>query len=67
VPSRHSVVPEAIRQVVAQVIGNDAAVAFAENHSIREVMVARGHIDSGKLTERQLDDALDVLAMTHPQ
>jgi hypothetical protein len=42
VPSRHSVVPEAIRQVVAQVIGNDAAVAFAENHSIREVVVARG-------------------------
>ncbi|MDR7280347.1 fumarate hydratase class II [Catenuloplanes atrovinosus] len=140
------VVPEAVRQVVAQVIGNDAAVAFAgtqgdfelnvmlpvmgrnllesiklvanvsrlladrcvagleadtditrgyaegspsivtplnrylgydeaasiaktalkENKTIREVVVERGHVASGKLTEEQLDTALDVLRMTRP-
>ncbi|GGM39841.1 class II fumarate hydratase [Dactylosporangium sucinum] len=140
------VIPEAVRQVVAQVIGNDAAVAFAgtqgdfelnvmlpviarnllesirllsnvarlfadrcvagltanvevlrayaegspsivtplnkylgyeeaasiakqalaENRTIREVVLDRGHVDSGKLTLEQLDAALDVLAMTSP-
>jgi fumarate hydratase class II len=140
------VVPEAVRQVVAQVIGNDAAVAFAgsqgdfelnvmlpvmarnllesvrllaaagrlladrcvdglvadvevcrayaegspsivtplnrylgydeaasiakealaSGQSIRAVVLARGHVEAGRLTERQLDDALDVLRMTRP-
>ncbi|WP_313899989.1 class II fumarate hydratase [Dactylosporangium roseum] len=140
------VVPEAVRQVVAQVIGNDAAVAFAgtqgdfelnvmlpviarnllesirlmanvsrllaercvagltanvsvlrayaegspsivtplnkylgyeeaasiakqalkENRTIRDVVLERGHVTAGKLTEAQLDAALDVLAMTRP-
>jgi fumarate hydratase class II len=140
------VIPEAVRQVVAQVIGNDAAVAFAgtqgdfelnvmlpviarnllesirlltnvsrlfaerciegltanrevlqgyaagspsivtplnkylgyeeaaavakqalaQNRTIREVVVERGHVDRGTLTERQLDDALDLLAMATP-
>nr|WP_239153764.1 class II fumarate hydratase [Virgisporangium aliadipatigenens] len=140
------VIPEAVRQVVAQVIGNDAAVAFAgsqgdfelnvmipvmasnllgsirllsavgrlladrcikdlsanvdqlreyaesspsivtplnrylgydeaaaiakqslaEGKTIRQVVLERGHVASGKLTEAQLDDALDVLKMTYP-
>jgi len=140
------VIPEAVRQVVAQVIGNDAAVAFAgtqgdfelnvmlpviarnllesirlltnvsrlfaercvagltanrevlqgyaagspsivtplnkylgyeeaaaiakqalaQNRAIREIVVERGHLERGALTEQQLDDALDLLAMTHP-
>jgi fumarate hydratase, class II len=140
------VVPEAVRQVVAQVIGNDAAVAFAGSQgdfelnvmlpvmarnllesirllaaagrmladrcvsglaaneavcrsyaegspsivtplnrylgydeaasiakealaggeSIRSVVVARGHVKAGRLTEEQLDEALDVLRMTRP-
>jgi fumarate hydratase class II len=140
------VIPEAVRQVVAQVIGNDAAVAFAgtqgdfelnvmlpvmarnllesirllaaasrmladrcvdgleadvdvcrsyaegspaivtplnrylgydeaakiakealaTGRSIRDVVLARGHVDSGKLTLQQLDEALDVLRMTRP-
>jgi fumarate hydratase class II len=138
------VVPEAVRQVVAQVIGNDAAVAFAASQgdfelnvmlpvmarnllesirllagagrlladrcvaglaanvevcrayaegspsivtplnrflgydeaasiakealasgeSIRAVVLARGHVKAGRLTEAQLDEALDVLRMT---
>jgi fumarate hydratase, class II len=140
------VVPESVRQVVAQVIGNDAAVAFAgtqgdfelnvmlpvmarnilesirllaaaarmladrcidglepnldtmrayaegspsivtplnrylgydeaaaiakqalsENKSIRDVVIERGHVSGGRLSEKQLDEALDVLRMTHP-
>jgi fumarate hydratase, class II len=140
------VVPESVRQVVAQVIGNDAAVAFAgtqgdfelnvmlpvmarnilesirllaaaarmladrcidglepnldtmrayaegspaivtplnrylgydeaaaiakqalrENKSIRDVVIERGHVSSGRLSEEQLDEALDVLRMTRP-
>ena len=29
-------------------------------------LVERGYVDQGKLTEQQLDEALDVLSMTHP-
>jgi fumarate hydratase class II len=140
------VIPEAVRQVTAQVIGNDATVAFAgtlgdfelnvmlpviavnllesvrllsnvsrlladrcvagitantdrcrelaesspsivtplnrhlgyeegaaiakqslkERKTIRQVVIERGHVASGKLTEQQLDEILDVLSMTHP-
>jgi fumarate hydratase class II len=110
------VVPESVRQVVAQVIGNDAAVAFAgtqgdfelngleadedvtrayaegspsivtplnrylgydeaaaiakqalkEDKTIRAVVIERGHVADGTLTEEQLDSALDVLRMTRP-
>jgi fumarate hydratase class II len=37
-----------------------------ERRSIRDVVIARGHIDAGDLTEAQLDAALDVLSMTRP-
>jgi fumarate hydratase class II len=140
------VIPEAIRQVVAQVIGNDAAVAFAgsqgdfelnvmlpviarnllesirllanvarlfeqrcvadlkanpevleayaagspsivtplnrylgyeeaaavakqalaSGRTIREVVLQRGHVERGTLTEQQLDEALDLLRMASP-
>jgi fumarate hydratase class II len=43
-----------------------AKQALAENKSIRDVVVERGHLASGKLTEEQLDQALDVLRMTRP-
>ncbi|MFY1704688.1 class II fumarate hydratase [Micromonospora sp. WMMA1923] len=43
-----------------------AKEALAKELSIREVVLARGHVDNGKLTEEQLDEALDVLRMTHP-
>jgi fumarate hydratase class II len=50
-------------------IGYEAAAAVAHEaldtgQTIREVVLARGHVDRGELTERQLDEALDVLAMT---
>ncbi|MEU4551539.1 class II fumarate hydratase [Micromonospora violae] len=43
-----------------------AKEALAKQISIREVVMSRGHVDSGKLTEVQLDETLDLLRMTHP-
>jgi fumarate hydratase class II len=40
-----------------------AKQALAEDKTIREVVLARGHVRDGRLTEEQLDQALDVLAM----
>ena len=52
-------------------LGYDEAAAIAKqalssNRTIREVVIERGHLTSGKLTEQQLDEALDVLRMTRP-
>jgi Fumarase len=38
--------------------------ALAERKTLREVVLERGHVDAGRLTEAELDAALDVLAMT---
>ncbi|GAB2582898.1 fumarate hydratase class II [Paractinoplanes abujensis] len=43
-----------------------AKAALADNRTIREVVIERGHLENGKLTEQQLDEALDVLRMTRP-
>jgi fumarate hydratase, class II len=43
-----------------------AKQALAEGRTIRQVVIDRGHLASGALTEEQLDAALDVLAMTRP-
>jgi fumarate hydratase class II len=43
-----------------------AKQALAEGKTIRQVVVERGHVRDGRLTEAQLDEALDVLRMTHP-
>jgi fumarate hydratase class II len=43
-----------------------AKQALASGRTIREVVVERGHVASGKLTEQQLDEALDVLGMARP-
>jgi fumarate hydratase class II len=52
-------------------LGYDEAAAIAKQalatrRPIREVVVERGHVESGKITEEQLDEALDVLRMTRP-
>jgi fumarate hydratase, class II len=52
-------------------LGYEAAAAVAHEalatgKTIREVVISRGHVDRGDLTEQQLDAALDVLAMTRP-
>ncbi|SFM96521.1 fumarase, class II [Pseudonocardia ammonioxydans] len=41
-----------------------AKQSLAERRTIREVVLERGHVAAGTLTEEQLDRALDVLAMT---
>ncbi len=52
-------------------IGYEAAAkvakqALAEGKSIRHVVLEHGYIEQGKLTEEELDRALDVLSMTRP-
>ncbi len=43
-----------------------AKTALKENKTVREVVVERGFVSGGSLTEEQLDAALDVLSMTRP-
>jgi len=43
-----------------------AKQSLAERKTIRQVVVERGHVASGKVTEAQLDEALDVLRMADP-
>ena len=44
-----------------------AKQALKDDKTIREVVHrVAGYVDDGKLTEEQLDAALDVLSMTHP-
>jgi fumarate hydratase, class II len=43
-----------------------AKQALAERKTIREVVIERGHVANGTLTEEQLDTLLDVLSMTRP-
>jgi len=49
---------------------NEAAAvvkqSLKEEKTIREVVLERGYIGAGKLTEAQLDEALDLLSMTRP-
>ena len=52
-------------------IGYEAAAAVAKQslatrRTIRDVVIERGHVERGELTEQQLDEALDVLGMTRP-
>jgi fumarate hydratase class II len=43
-----------------------AKQSLAERKTIRQVVLERGYVAQGKITEEQLDAALDVLAMTRP-
>ncbi|MDN5853206.1 MAG: class II fumarate hydratase [Actinomycetia bacterium] len=54
-----------------KLIGYEAAAkiakkSVAERKTIREVVLELGYVDRGELTEAQLDEALDLLSMTHP-
>ena len=56
------------RHAAEQYLGYEEAAAVAkqalkERRTIREVVIERGHVRDGHLTEEQLDAALDVLAM----
>ncbi|MGW1884026.1 class II fumarate hydratase [Streptomyces sp. NPDC001970] len=43
-----------------------AKKSLAERKTIREVVLESGYVERGDLTLEQLDEALDVLRMTHP-
>ncbi|GHH77321.1 fumarate hydratase class II [Streptomyces sulfonofaciens] len=43
-----------------------AKKALAERKTIREAVLEAGYVERGDLTRQQLDEALDVLRMTHP-
>jgi len=48
---------------------NAAAVAkksVKERKTIREVVLEEGYVERGEITEADLDEALDVMSMTHP-
>jgi fumarate hydratase class II len=52
-------------------LGYDEAASIAkqalrEGKTIRQVVIERGHVASGKISEQDLVTALDVLRMTHP-
>jgi fumarate hydratase class II len=44
-----------------------AKQALAERKSIRQVVIDRGHVDSGKVSLEDLDRLLDVMRMTRPE
>ena len=44
-----------------------AKQALKERKSIRQVVIERGHVDSGKVSLEDLDRLLDVMGMTRPQ
>jgi fumarate hydratase class II len=61
----------AIVTPLSRYLGYEAAAAVVrqsvqEGRSIRDIVLARGHLDAGDLTEAELDEALDVLRMTRP-
>jgi fumarate hydratase, class II len=43
-----------------------AKQALASGRTIRDVVIERGHVAAGRISEAQLDEALDVLRMTRP-
>ncbi len=57
-PLNHALGYEEVAAVVKQ--------ALKEKRTIREVVVARGHVDAGRISAADLDAALDVRRMTHP-
>ncbi|MDH6114898.1 fumarate hydratase class II [Kitasatospora sp. MAP12-15] len=64
--SSPSVVTPLNRYIGYEEAAKVAKQALAESRTIRQVVIDRGYVERGLLTEAQLDEALDVLRMTHP-
>ncbi|ACV05792.1 class II fumarate hydratase [Kytococcus sedentarius] len=61
----------AIVTALNSAIGYEAASkvakqSLAEKKTVRQVVIDRGHVENGDLTEEQLDQALDLLGMATP-
>jgi fumarate hydratase class II len=61
-----SIVTPLNRQLGYDEAAKIAKQALATGRSIKQVVIERGHVANGTLTEAQLDEALDVLRMTRP-
>ncbi|MCP2258929.1 fumarase, class II [Streptoalloteichus tenebrarius] len=61
--SSPSVVTPLNRHLGYEEAASIAKQALRERKTIRQVVVERGHVDAGRITEEQLDEALDVLRM----
>ncbi|MCT9931658.1 class II fumarate hydratase [Planotetraspora sp. A-T 1434] len=64
--SSPSIVTPLNRYVGYEEAAKIAKQALRERKTIKEVVVERGHVANGTLTEQQLDEILDVLSMTRP-
>ncbi|MEU4120504.1 class II fumarate hydratase [Kitasatospora sp. NPDC028055] len=64
--SSPSVVTPLNRYIGYEEAAKVAKQALAERKTIRQVVLERGYVERGALTEEELDRALDVLRMTHP-
>ncbi len=64
--SSPSVVTPLNRYIGYEEAAKVAKQSLAELKTIRQVVLERGYVDRGELTEQQLDTALDVLGMTRP-
>ena len=64
--SSPSIVTPLNRYIGYEAAASVAKQALKESRTIREVVLDRGFVTDGKLTEDQLDAALDVLSMTRP-
>ncbi|MGW7332636.1 class II fumarate hydratase [Streptomyces sp. NPDC054840] len=64
--SSPSVVTPLNRYIGYEEAAKVAKRSLAERRTIREVVLEAGYVERGALTLEQLDEALDVLRMTHP-
>ncbi|MGW0996070.1 class II fumarate hydratase [Streptomyces sp. NPDC002520] len=64
--SSPSVVTPLNRYIGYEEAAKVAKQALADRKTIRQVVLERGYVERGELTEEQLDQALDVLRMTRP-
>ncbi|MEU9165210.1 class II fumarate hydratase [Streptomyces sp. NPDC048424] len=64
--SSPSVVTPLNRYIGYEEAAKVAKRSLAERKTIREVVLESGYVERGDLTLEQLDEALDVLRMTHP-
>jgi fumarate hydratase class II len=64
--SSPSVVTPLNRYIGYEEAAKVAKKALAERKTIRQVVIEGGYVERGLLSETQLDEALDVLRMTHP-
>jgi fumarate hydratase class II len=64
--SSASVVTPLNRYIGYEEAAKVAKQALAERKTIRQVVLERGYVERGDLSQAQLDRALDVLAMTQP-